>query len=121
MAWGYGRGMGRGYGRGMGRGYGRGMGPNPYWNCRWFPWLPRWWWAYPPEMQAQMQLPQPGQVVPPMGYPGGTPMPYGPGVGVPQMNPMTKEQETQMLEQQVEFLTQQLEQIKQRLRELSSE
>lgn len=117
MAWGYGRGMGRGYGRGMGRG----LGPNPYWNCRWFPWLPRWWWAYPPEALAQMQLPQSGQVSDPMGIPSVTPMPYGPGIGIPPMSQMTKEQEAQMLEQQVEFLTQQLEQIKQRLSELTSE
>jgi len=27
-------------------GWGRGFG-NPYPFCRWFPWLPRWWWAYP--------------------------------------------------------------------------
>jgi len=20
---------------------------NPFPFCRWFPWLPRWWWAYP--------------------------------------------------------------------------
>ena len=27
-------------------GWGRGFG-NPFLFCRWFPWLPRWWWAYP--------------------------------------------------------------------------
>ena len=27
-------------------GWGRGFG-NPFPFCRWFPWLPRWWWAYP--------------------------------------------------------------------------
>lgn len=38
---------GAGYGRGIGWfGFGRGFG-NPYPFCRWFPWLPRWWWAYP--------------------------------------------------------------------------
>ena len=26
--------------------WGRGFG-NPFLFCRWFPWLPRWWWAYP--------------------------------------------------------------------------
>jgi len=26
--------------------WGRGFG-NPFPFCRWFPWLPRWWWAYP--------------------------------------------------------------------------
>lgn len=53
---GYGRGRGGGYGRGMGvgRGYwagmaprigwGRGMG-NPYPYCRFYPWMPRRWWA----------------------------------------------------------------------------
>jgi len=36
-----------GFGRGIGWfGWGRGFG-NPYPFCRWFPWLPRWWWAYP--------------------------------------------------------------------------
>jgi hypothetical protein len=54
----FGRGGGRGYGRGMGfgRGYwtgtalspgwGRGMGMgNPYPYCRFYPWMPRRWWA----------------------------------------------------------------------------
>ena len=33
---------------GFGRGFGRGLGwsGNPY-VCARFPWLPRWWWAYP--------------------------------------------------------------------------
>ncbi|MEA2089301.1 MAG: hypothetical protein U9O89_00870 [Thermoproteota archaeon] len=35
----------RGFGRGLGWGYG--WPGNPYPFCRWFPWLPRWWWAYP--------------------------------------------------------------------------
>jgi len=57
MGW-FGRGGGRGYGRGMGynRGYwsgaaprgaysrGAGMG-NPYPYCRFYPWMPRRWWA----------------------------------------------------------------------------
>jgi len=55
MGW-FGRGRGRGYGRGMGfgRGYlagaapgvawGRGMG-NPYPHCRFYPRMPRRWWA----------------------------------------------------------------------------
>lgn len=45
--WGFGRGRGRGWGMGPGWGWGMGLGPNLFWNCRWFPWLPRWWWAYP--------------------------------------------------------------------------
>lgn len=36
---GFGRGMG--YGRGLGLGWG-----NPYPFCRFYPWLPRRWWAY---------------------------------------------------------------------------
>ena len=43
---GRGRGMGMGMGRGMGMGMGRGMGMgNPYPYCRFYPWLPRRWWA----------------------------------------------------------------------------
>lgn len=43
------RGFGRGWGFGwfgapFGRGWRRG---NPFPFCRWFPWLPRWWWATP--------------------------------------------------------------------------
>ena len=47
----YGRGWfgwgGTGFGRGIG--FGRGMGMargNPYPFCRFYPWLPRRWWAY---------------------------------------------------------------------------
>jgi len=44
---GMGRGMGfspgMGFGHGMGWGIGRG---NPYPFCRFYPWLPRRWWAY---------------------------------------------------------------------------
>jgi hypothetical protein len=36
-------GMGRGIGFGRGMGLGRG---NPYPFCRFYPWLPRRWWAY---------------------------------------------------------------------------
>lgn len=42
--YGFGRGRGRGFGRGVG--LGRGMG-NPYPYCRFYPWLPRRWWAMP--------------------------------------------------------------------------
>jgi hypothetical protein len=47
---GYGRGLGfaRGYGMGAapGGGYGPGRGwGNPFPNCRFYPWLPRRWWA----------------------------------------------------------------------------
>jgi hypothetical protein len=40
------RGRGRGFGIGFGPGRGMGMGMgNPYPFCRWFPWMPRWWWT----------------------------------------------------------------------------
>ena len=39
--------MPRGWGRrgGFGRGFGVGFRGNPYPFCRFFPWLPRWWWT----------------------------------------------------------------------------
>jgi len=42
-------------------GWGRGFG-NPYPFCRWFPWLPRWWWAYP--AYSPLYLPYYGYGVP---------------------------------------------------------
>jgi len=51
---------------GFGRGFGRG---NPYPFCRFYPWLPRRWWATP-------YAPQYGANIPSMGY--GYPY-YGPG------------------------------------------
>ena len=52
-----GRGFGWGY-WGWGRGRGRG---NPYPFCRFYPWLPRWWWATPYAGQY-------GATIPNMGY-----------------------------------------------------
>lgn len=72
--WGFGRGWGRGWG--MGPGWGWGMGPNPFWGCRWFPWLPRWWWMYP-AMQGTGLVPY--RLYPYYGrpYPSyGSPYPY---------------------------------------------
>jgi ferredoxin len=46
MPFGIGRGgLGMGRGMGYGRGFGMGRG-NPYPFCRFYPWLPRRWWAY---------------------------------------------------------------------------
>lgn len=42
---GLGRASGMGRGVGFGRGFGMGRG-NPYPFCRFYPWLPRRWWAY---------------------------------------------------------------------------
>ncbi|MHA1377072.1 MAG: DUF5320 domain-containing protein [Candidatus Helarchaeota archaeon] len=105
---GYGRGLGLGYGRwsglGYGRGYwgpgygmGRGLGPNFSPNCRWFPWLPRWWWANPTYAQN----------VPIPNYP------FFPSID--------QAQEKQMLETQLNQLQQTIENIKQRLEELEKD
>ena len=87
-------------GRGFGRGYGfseRGLG-NSYPYCRWYPWLPRRWWAYPAYTQPST-LPQ--------APPSGAPLPI-----------YSKEQERQMLTQQVQILEGQLETIRKRLEEI---
>jgi hypothetical protein len=87
-------------GRGFGRGYrfsGRGLG-NPYPYCRWYPWLPRRWWAYP----AYTQPSTPPQA------PFDTPLPT-----------YNKEQEKQMLTQQIQILETQMDAIRKRLEELS--
>ena len=72
--------MPRGFGRGWGAfgwfgypfwGWGRG---NPFPFCRWFPWLPRWWWATP---YAGYYL----GTIPYFGYPFGTGWSQWPGYG----------------------------------------
>jgi len=95
--------MPRGFGRGAGWwwfGYGgypfwgwRGRG-NPFPFCRWFPWLPRWWWATPYAGSYAATIPyylgypySPGYM-PPYGYPG-----YGagyPGTAAPSAGAPTK-------------------------------
>lgn len=70
--------------------------PHSYWGwgrCRWFPWLPRWWWTgiY-------------GSISP-------WTAPYG-------MPAIPKEQEIAMLEDEVKLLEQQLQEAKRRLKEL---
>ena len=74
-----------------------GMGPwgwfaYPYWawwwRCRWFPWLPRWWWT---------------------GI-------YGPIT--PWMLPMSREDEIAMLQEEARMLEQELDAIRKRLEEL---
>jgi len=74
-------------------------GASPYWGwgrCRWFPWLPRWWWS---------------------GMYGSIP-PYGaPYWGAPSM---TKEQEIEMLEDQAGALERELEEVKKRIQKLKA-
>ncbi|MGQ9514489.1 MAG: DUF5320 domain-containing protein [Thermoproteota archaeon] len=67
----------------------------PYWGwgrCRWFPWLPRWWWT-------------------------GIYGPISPYYR-PMTPPISKEEEVAMLEQEAKFLELELAQIKKRLEEL---
>ena len=77
--------------------YGYPYGPWPYWGwgrCRWFPWLPRWWWT---GLYGPMS-------------PYGTPYWWNPT--------MTKEQEVAMLEDQASALERELEEVKRRIEEL---
>ncbi|MGB9717554.1 MAG: DUF5320 domain-containing protein [Thermoproteota archaeon] len=77
-----------------------GMGPwgwftYPYWawwRCRWFPWLPRWWW---------------------MGI-------YGP-ITPYWMPPMSREDEIAMLQEEARILEQELDAIRKRLEELGKQ
>ena len=93
------RGFYRGYG-GFGRG---GGGGNPYPYCRFFPWLPRRWWAYPANAQQYMAPYPPVSPLMPPSFPG-----------------YSKEQENQMLTQQIQILESQLESLKKRLEELKT-
>ena len=76
----------------------------PYWGrgrCRWFPWLPRWWWS---GMYGPIS-------------------PYGAGAyGTPQwgMPSMTKDQEVAMLEDQASALEKELEEVKKRIQEIKA-
>jgi hypothetical protein len=66
--------------------------PYAYWGrgrCRWFPWLPRWWWT---GMYGPMT-------------------PYG-------MPPQSKDDEIAMLEEEAKMAEQELERIRKRLEEL---
>ena len=93
---GYCPGLGLGYRRGLwdfgnrnllqtpGYGMGRGLGPNASLNCRWFPWLPRWWWANPAYSQ---NVPF-------------TNIPYNSSMPIPTM---TNTQEKQILESQLKI------------------
>jgi hypothetical protein len=98
--------------------FGRG---NPFGFCRWFPWMPRWWWSgmygpvewtpQGPVLASQSTAQSATQQIPL------TPMQFQPQ--------MTKEQEIQFLEQEIKALEeerkaldQDLESIRNRLNEL---
>ena len=80
---------------------------NPFPFCRWFPWLPRWWWS---GIYGQVQWTPQGPVLVSQ---------------APVQSQMTKEQEIQYLEEELKaieeerkMLEQALEAIKKRLKEL---
>lgn len=92
--------------------------------CRWFPWLPRWWWTgmYGPinPYMSYTGFPSPyqntrmyGTISPYMGYTGF----QSPYLNMPGYTP-TKEQEKQMLQDQLKMLEDQIKQMKDRLKEL---
>jgi len=67
-----------------------------FWRCRWFPWLPRWWWT-------------------------GIHGPITPYMLPPAYTGITKEQEIAALEDQKKLLEEMLSQINKRLEELRKE
>jgi len=88
----------------------------PYWpgggywgNCRWFPWLPRWWWT---GMYGPLS---------PWGY-SGTTYPLGYTSSWP-FAPATasREDEKSFLEERMKWLEAELSQVKKRLEELDKE
>lgn len=85
---------GRGYG--FGRGWWAGWPGNPSWSCRFFPWLPRWWWATPGYAGY-------GYSGAPTGYPWAATLPVS---------------EVEALKQEAAFLREQLQAVEKRLKEL---
>ncbi|MDD2359504.1 MAG: DUF5320 domain-containing protein [Syntrophaceticus schinkii] len=94
-AWG---GRGRGQGRGLGRG-----NPSPF--CRFFPWLPRRWWA------ASGGVPGP-RAAAPEGVPG-------PWAAAPTQG--EEWNEADVLKEQASFIQQRLNEINKRLEELEGQ
>lgn len=107
---------GGGFSRGYGMGYGRGYGFNPHPFCRWFPWLPRRWWAYPSYRAPQYATPW-IPTDPRYSYNAYT-QPY---TSLTPYSTIPKEQEITMLEEQVKLQEKTLEQIRKRLKELKKE
>lgn len=91
---------------GGGGGGGRG---NPYPYCRFYPWLPRRWWAYPNWNWDEAGALPVGESIPAAPYGG-----YYPNAPVPQGYP----NEMEFLKEQAGFLTEQLNAINSRLSEL---
>jgi hypothetical protein len=98
--------------------FGRG---NPFLFCRWFPWMPRWWWS---GMYGPVEWTSQGPVLASQttAQPSAQQIPATPIQFQPQM---TKEQEIQFLEQEIKAmegerkaLDQDLESIRNRLNEL---
>ena len=101
--------------------FGRG---NPFGFCRWFPWMPRWWWS---GMYGPVEWTPQGPVLASQtaAQPSAQPTSVTPIQFQPQM---TKEQEIQFLEQELKalederkVLNQDLESIKKRINELKAQ
>jgi hypothetical protein len=101
-----------------------GTGYYPFGFCRWFPWMPRWWWT---GMYGPVQWTPQGPVI--ASQTAAQPSAQQISVAPMQFQPqMTKEQEIQYLEQELQALEeekkaleQDLESIKKRINELKSQ
>ena len=83
-----------------------GYGYNPwFWRCRWFPWLPRWWWT---GMYEQSGVPY-------------APTPYAPTpTPTPQQESEMLKGQAEMLKEGVKALNEQLKEIEERIKELET-
>ena len=96
---------------------------NPYPFCRWFPWLPRWWWA---GIYGPVQWTPQGPVLASQSADRST-TPNKPILPAQFQPQMTREQEIQYLEQELKameeerkMLEQAVEMIRKRLKRLKS-
>ncbi|MHA1742739.1 MAG: hypothetical protein ACTSV6_00645 [Candidatus Heimdallarchaeota archaeon] len=114
--------MRAGYGN-PGYGYFSGRG-NPFGFCRWFPWMPRWWWT---GMYGPVEWTPQGPV---LSQQTSAPTQFQPTQFQPQMTQpqMTREQEIQALEQEIKnleeerkALEQELESLRNRIEELKKQ
>ncbi|NIQ06957.1 MAG: DUF5320 domain-containing protein [Candidatus Korarchaeota archaeon] len=100
------------YGGGWGRG-------NPYPYCRFFPWLPRWWWS---GMYGPYQWTSQGPTLSSQIQPGmtGVPQPTAPWTSPFPTAPTQAVSNVETLRQQKEMLEQELKDIEARLKELEA-
>ena len=117
------RGFGGGFGfAGFGRGAWMGFRGNPFWNCRWFPWLPRWWWTgiygrviwtpQGPVLEGQNPNPQTGAAI------SGTPATIAQNFQSKEEEIAYLENELKAMEEEKKWLEREMEQIRKKLEEL---